>query len=52
MQKTKKRQDNKQLSAVLPKTVYDQLQDKAKDEYLSLAALVRKVLEGYVKSKK
>ena len=52
MQKTKKRQDKQQLSAVLLQTTYDKLNDIAKDEYLSLAALVRKVLACYVKSKK
>ena len=51
MQKTQKRQNKKQLSAILPNAVYDQLRDIAKDEYLSLSALVRKVLTGYVNSK-
>lgn len=40
-----------QLSAVLPKSLYDNLKDIAGDEYMSVAALVRQVLAGYVKNR-
>jgi hypothetical protein len=47
-----KKEQRQQLSAILPKTTYNQLKDIAKDEYLSLSALVRKTLVGYVNSSK
>ena len=52
MQKSQKRNETKQLSVIVPKSIYRQLQDKATGEFISLSALVRRVLVNHVNTNK